>query len=96
MIKVMRIDNGVVVEGHANYAPLGQDIVCAGVSALYINLLNCLDLLTDDDFDAQIIGDKNIVTFEHLSDAGRLLVDAFLIGINGISEEYPDYVEVTK
>lgn len=30
------------VVGHANHAPLGQDIVCAGVSSLYIAVTNAL------------------------------------------------------
>lgn len=34
MITATIRDNGFRIEGHANYAPSGQDIVCAGVSAL--------------------------------------------------------------
>lgn len=35
-IRVTRRDSGleIAAEGHAGYAPVGQDIVCAGVSAL--------------------------------------------------------------
>ena len=35
-IRVTRRDSGLEIfaEGHAGYAPVGQDIVCAGVSAL--------------------------------------------------------------
>lgn len=101
MIRVKRIDNGIVVEGHANYAPVGQDIVCAGVSALFINLANSINQLTDAC--AEIEGDKNKQTLNikgvcpidqrMLID---LLTDSFFIGVTGISEEYPDYVEVIK
>ena len=31
---------GFDMEGHAGYAEAGEDIVCAGVSALVINALN--------------------------------------------------------
>ena len=34
MITVKITDNSIVIEGHANYAEYGSDIVCAGVSVL--------------------------------------------------------------
>lgn len=34
MIIVSHNDGEIKIEGHAEYAPEGQDIVCAGVSAL--------------------------------------------------------------
>lgn len=101
MIKVMRIDNGVVVEGHANYAPMGQDIVCAGVSALFINLANSINQLTDacveitGDKEKQILNIKGVCPIDQRM-LIELLTDSFFIGIKGISEEYPDYVEVVK
>lgn len=101
MIKVSRTDNGIVVEGHANYGPMGQDIVCAGVSALFINLANSINTLTDAC--AEIEGDKNkqILNIKGVCPIDQrmlidLLTDSFFIGVTGISEEYPDYVEVIK
>lgn len=34
MITVKITDNSIKIEGHANYAPYGSDIVCAAVSAI--------------------------------------------------------------
>ena len=34
--------------GHARYADVGQDIVCAGVSALVINTINSVENLTEN------------------------------------------------
>ena len=33
--------------GHAGFAKAGEDIVCAGISALVINTLNAIEKLTD-------------------------------------------------
>lgn len=33
----------VEISGHAGYAPRGQDIVCAGISALYLTLCEALE-----------------------------------------------------
>ena len=40
---------GFDMEGHAGYAEAGEDIVCAGVSALVINALNSIERFTDDE-----------------------------------------------
>ena len=42
--KTMRI----TIKGHAGTAPAGQDIVCAGVSAVFYNLANVLKYYPDD------------------------------------------------
>ena len=34
--------------GHAGYADEGEDIVCAGISALVINTINSIGLFTDE------------------------------------------------
>ena len=36
--------------GHAGFAKAGEDIVCAGISALVINTLNAIEKLTDEAF----------------------------------------------
>ena len=41
--------SGFCCDGHTGYASEGEDIVCAGVSAIVINTVNCLeDLLQED------------------------------------------------
>ena len=49
-ITVTKEDNGHInidVNGHANYAPHGQDIVCAGVSAIVQTTLLGLEAIAD-------------------------------------------------
>jgi len=94
MITISRKQNQITIEGHANYAPMGQDIVCASVSALFITLMNSIAILTDSE--AKLDGDSNtrILNIKGIDDSTKLLVDSFFIGIRGISEEYPDYVEI--
>lgn len=46
MIQIRYVETGdsrsLLVEGHAGYAPAGQDIVCAAVSVLTCTLAQCL------------------------------------------------------
>lgn len=84
----------VTVTGHAGYAPQGQDIVCAAVSALFVYLSE---------------GMKYICKTEHEEKPGKarlkalcspedpeygLLLRAFADSAEQLAEEYPDYVRI--
>jgi len=84
--------NGISVDGHARYAPEGQDIVCASVSTLFQVLIQAIEDLTGDNIEYAIASGKAYVKWEHLSEISRVLVDAFLVGIRMIVDGYPEYV----
>ena len=95
MIEV-NVKNGEIrVLGHAGYAPQGQDIVCAGVTALTQTLAASLDKLTDDKPDYTIAPGIFKLKTRNLSTKSKLLVDSFFIGVCGIADAYPDYVRIT-
>lgn len=48
MIDISIRRDGITISGHAGYAPAGQDIVCAGVSALTQTLIKSIEDLTSD------------------------------------------------
>ena len=86
MIRVHIEPDSVTLSGHAGAAPYGQDIVCAAVSVLTINLYNSIRTLTGDLVTASVTEDQTVIGWEHLSEAGRVLVDAFFLGICSIAE----------
>lgn len=94
MIELSVQKESISVTGHAGYAPPGQDIVCAGVTALAQTLAASLDNLTDDDPDYTIAPGVFILKIKDLSEKSRTLVDSFFIGICGIADIYPDYVRI--
>lgn len=51
MITVKHHNDGMTIEGHAGYADAGQDIVCAGVSAIVQTLIQSAEDLTVDAID---------------------------------------------
>ena len=75
--------------GHAGYRKAGQDIVCAGVSALIITIANALETFTDD---AYTLEQKDgYVAWEfkkRTGPAGTLLMDALLLGLQDIQNNY--------
>lgn len=97
MIKVSHKDNCISVKGHAYYAKPGEDVVCAGVSALLFSLIESLDALTPDKIEYLILAKGNIeIKHGNLSERAKLLIDSFFVGVQLIVEKYPGYVRVEK
>lgn len=89
----VRLD-GITIDGHAGYAEMGKDIVCAGVTALTQTLINSLDDLTSDLVQYNITPGRVDIYFKDLSEAGRLLVDSFFLGICLIVDDFPGYIKL--
>ena len=94
MIEVnVRLD-GITIEGHAGYAEAGKDIVCAGVTALTENLIDSIESLTKDTIQYDITLGRADIYFKNLSEAGKLLVDSFFLGICLIVDDFPEHVKI--
>ena len=94
MIEVSVKKDSISVTGHAGYAPPGQDVVCAGVSALSQSLIASIEDLTEDRPVYTIAPGIFKIETKNLSEKSKLLVDSFFIGICGIADAYPDYVRI--
>lgn len=94
MIAVSVRKDGIEISGHANYAEVGKDIVCAGVTALTQTLIWSLENLTRDEIEYEISPGRADIHCGDLSEAGKLLMDSFFIGICQIANEFPDYVRI--
>lgn len=87
-------EDGITIDGHANYAEIGKDIVCAGVTALTQSLIRSMQDLTKDKIEFEISPGRVDIKYRNLSEAGKLLVDSFFIGVCLIADEFPDNVRV--
>ena len=79
--------------GHAGFAESGEDIVCAGVSALVINTMNSIGCLTRAKFSAETDEDTGMIAVRFDRPANhkvRLLMDSMILGLQGIQENYGD------
>lgn len=89
MIRVSVETKGVRVTGHASdYHKPGGNVVCAAVSALTCNLINCLRVLSEDTVKVSMASGNVSISWEKLSDKGKLLVDSWYQGILAIEQEY--------
>lgn len=96
MITVEKRKNSITITGHAGYAPIGKDIVCASVSILVQNLVNSICELTEEQIEYEHDGGFVRIIHRNLSEGASLLVDSFLLGVETIAENYPQYVRVVE
>ena len=94
MIAVSVRKDGIEVSGHAGYAESGKDIICAGMTALVQTLIKSVGNLTEDKIECEISPGRADIHYRNLSEAGKLLVDSFFIGICMIADEFPDHVRI--
>ena len=94
MIAVRVREDGVTVSGHANYAGVGKDIICAGVTSLTQTLIKSMNDLTEDKIEYEMSPGRADIKYRDLSEAGKLLADSFFIGICLIASEFPAYVRI--
>lgn len=93
MIVVDVRKDGIEINGHAGYAEIGKDIVCAGVTALVQGLIRSIEGLTRDQIQYDITPGRADIHYRNLSEEGRLLVDSFFLGICLIVDEFPEHIK---
>ncbi|MBO5998074.1 MAG: ribosomal-processing cysteine protease Prp [Lachnospiraceae bacterium] len=75
--------------GHAGYAEEGEDIVCAGISALVINTVNCLQDLLKIPLSVEYDDNGNIECHLQTTDERtQLLIDSMIHGLEWIQIQY--------
>lgn len=88
-----------LTKGHAYYAPHGQDIICAAISAIVqTTLLGLTEVVGLDPHYTVDSGRVECYPYTPLEkEAGAsVLLETFFHGITTIANEYPDYVRVVE
>ncbi|MDI3534214.1 MAG: uncharacterized protein PWQ82_579 [Thermosediminibacterales bacterium] len=89
---------GFSVEGHAGFAPHGQDIVCAAVSALTLTAVLSLKKLLNLKLDFKNSDGLLVCRLPEMDNDVRskaeIIVNTMLIGIRETKKNYPEYIEV--
>ena len=86
-----------LMQDHAGYAESGSDIVCAAASALAQNTVNSIEQITDDAFTVdvdEVSGGLDVRLKPGYSKETELLLNSLILGLQGIEEEYMEYIDV--
>ncbi len=89
--------NGFIVEGHAEFAEEGLDIVCASVSILSYTALNATNLVAgvDPEFINYNVDEETGFMSLRTSinnDKTDVIYRNFMVGIELLLEDYSDYI----
>ena len=94
-VKILRdrdkVIKGIDITGHAGYAEYGQDVICAAVSALALNMANSVEQFTDDHFEGSAGEDGGSFSFsfpDTVSSESQLLMKSLILGLENIRDEY--------
>lgn len=92
---------GFLVNGHADYAPHGQDIVCAAVSALAQGAV--LGLTDVVGLSPQVAMDEDSGTLScHLpsdittqqAEASHIILQTFAVSVRSIEQAHPQHIQI--
>jgi uncharacterized protein YsxB (DUF464 family) len=98
LITIDRKKGCTTISGHAGYAPIGQDIVCAAISVLVQTFIASVEELTADTIRVTRSpqGQIQSIQYEHLSERAQVLEDALFVGIRMIADSYPANVRIVQ
>ncbi|MBS6195319.1 MAG: ribosomal-processing cysteine protease Prp [Clostridiales bacterium] len=89
---------GFEVKNHAGYAEEGEDIVCAGISALVINTVNSIEAFTEDKFRLDVDEATACIrlSVEELPSEGcTLLLNSLILGLQRMEDEqYTEFIDI--
>lgn len=88
------------ISGHAEFAKRGQDIVCAGVSAVSVGCINAVEMLTSVEMYVELREDGYLHCevptdlSKETMDKVQLLLEGMLVSLQTIELEYGKYVKI--
>lgn len=90
---------GFKVKGHANYAPLGEDICCAGVSAItQTALIGLMEHLYEKPVYSIEKGDMAVNLADNLSVAdnekAQIILTTMLKGLESMEKSYAEFINI--
>ncbi|MCI3923627.1 ribosomal-processing cysteine protease Prp [Paenibacillus sp. TRM 82003] len=92
---------GFRVVGHALYAPSGQDIVCAGVSAVTVGTVNAAEAVVGVELSARMEeGLLHVAVPKGLSESAdaslQLLLESMVVMLQTIEQSYGKHIRLKE
>lgn len=96
MRDIRKAITGFRVAGHANTAPHGEDIVCAGVSALTQSAILGLSRYLGRQVNFEVASGKLIVELSEADELTGAILETMLLGLQEIANNYPNSVRIEE
>jgi uncharacterized protein YsxB (DUF464 family) len=93
----------MTLDGHAEFAEPGSDIVCAAVSALSIGITNSIEKFLAIELNPTDEGEEGFMWIQVPKGLApdqrkqlQLLLNTLAFSLRGIADQYPDYVRMIE
>lgn len=86
----------IEISGHAMAGPYGQDLVCAGVSAIALSSLNAIDELYRDACKLSANQNKIVVYVQKNSSSLQEVLKFLVTQLDMMKRSYPDHIRLEK
>ena len=90
---------GFTIKGHADFAPIGEDIVCSAVTSNAIGVINSLEVLAKVKFNSVIAKEgfiECLINEESLNEKTDLLLEHFELVMKSIQQDYRNNIKILK
>lgn len=96
MIKVKVKPSSITVKGHADYADMGKDIVCASVSSIVTTTINAVLSFENDAIDYK--SSEGLVNIDILkkNETTKKLIQNMVNMLIELSNDYPKNIKVER
>ncbi|MGC4375823.1 ribosomal-processing cysteine protease Prp [Fictibacillus sp. Mic-4] len=106
-VSIIRNQNGVIrsfiMKGHAESGPYGQDLVCAGASAVSFGTINAIEELCQFTPDVETREDGGFLRMD-LPDMAcdepfrkaQVLLEGMIVSLKTIERDYSQYIQVNE
>lgn len=89
----------ITISGHANSAKHGEDLVCAGVSAVSVGVLNSLDTFgLIDQMIGNITMDEGYISIvvDSYNEKINVILETLIISLKTIEQGNKEYIKITE
>ncbi|AUB31341.1 ribosomal-processing cysteine protease Prp [Spiroplasma floricola] len=96
IVEKNNIINSFVVKGHANFDKFGQDIVCAGITAIVSGSLNALDIKFKNNVELNVNENEISIKVIKNDDLLNHLLEFMIIQLETIEVQYPKNFKIER
>lgn len=96
MIRIRVRRYGVEIDGHADYAPSGEDVVCAAASMLFYTLAKRMMDINPPGLVVELEGGKSFVSCAPGNERADEALATIRTGLRMLAMQYPDHVTLRE
>lgn len=82
------------VQGHANAAPKGEDVVCAAATILIRTLAKTLEVAVPDMVKTDVSDGKADITVTGYDPVAAVAIETVCMGFRLLQEQYPEHIKI--